>query len=72
MRDPERIERILAILRVYWLQYPDMRLGQIVENARRLSDVNDLYHTFSVSDDDMEMGLRAMARQANEWRTSDE
>lgn len=33
MRDPKRIGRILDLLRVYWTQYPDLRLGQILGNA---------------------------------------
>lgn len=30
MRDPIRIDPILAKLRAYWTAHPDMRLGQIV------------------------------------------
>lgn len=33
MRDPKRIKRILKLLEVYWTQYPDLRLGQILGNA---------------------------------------
>jgi hypothetical protein len=33
MRDVKRIERILNLLRAYWTQYPDLRLGQILGNA---------------------------------------
>lgn len=33
MRDPQRIDRTLKRLRKYWKKYPDMRLGQIIENA---------------------------------------
>lgn len=33
MRDPKRIDRILKLLRAYWTQYPDLRLGQILGNA---------------------------------------
>ena len=33
MRDPARIDRVLALLRAYWKRYPDLRLGQIVVNA---------------------------------------
>ena len=35
MRDPERIERILSILRAYWQANPDLRLGQIVVNMSK-------------------------------------
>lgn len=32
MRDPARIPRILAKLEKLWEQYPDQRLGQLLEN----------------------------------------
>jgi hypothetical protein len=33
MRDPKRINQILAALRGYWHANPDLRLGQIVGNC---------------------------------------
>jgi uncharacterized protein YihD (DUF1040 family) len=32
MRDPNRIEVVLSILREYWYKNSDLRLGQIVSN----------------------------------------
>ncbi len=32
MRDPKRIPEILAALGEYWMNHPDLRLGQIVSN----------------------------------------
>lgn len=32
MRDPKRIDRILAKLGELWKLYPDQRLGQLIEN----------------------------------------
>jgi hypothetical protein len=32
MRNPERIERICKRLERLWKKYPDMRMGQILEN----------------------------------------
>lgn len=32
MRDPERIDKIIGLLRILWKRYPDMRLGQLLEN----------------------------------------
>jgi len=32
MRDPKRIKKILKELETLWNQYPDQRLGQILEN----------------------------------------
>ncbi len=33
MRDPERIPTIISKLEEYWLQNPDLRLGQLILNA---------------------------------------
>jgi hypothetical protein len=33
MRDPERIEPFLQQLKELWLQVPDWRFGQLVENV---------------------------------------
>ena len=35
MRDPARIERVLATLRRVWEQNPDLRLGQLVVIATK-------------------------------------
>jgi len=32
MRPKERIDRILSKLSIIWNKYPDMRLGQLLEN----------------------------------------
>ena len=32
MRDPERIPKVLEVVRRYWEKYPDLRLGQLVAN----------------------------------------
>lgn len=47
MRDPARIEAVLDALRSYWQANPDLRLGQIVENAGR----NLPYSVFYMEDD---------------------
>ena len=33
MRDPERIPAIIHKLEEYWIQNPDLRLGQLILNA---------------------------------------
>ena len=33
MRDPKRIKKVLKVLEGVWKQYPDLRLGQLLENA---------------------------------------
>lgn len=56
MRDPERIPRILEKLRILWEKTPDVRLGQLVENAKYASRSYDI-DTFSVEDDVIEKGI---------------
>ncbi len=33
MRDPDRIDRILSLLKKFWHRHPDLRLGQIMSNV---------------------------------------
>jgi uncharacterized protein YihD (DUF1040 family) len=33
MRDPQRIEVVLGMIRKYWNKYPDMRLMQLLQCA---------------------------------------
>lgn len=33
MRDPERIQEVLALVERMWRLYPDWRLGQLLENV---------------------------------------
>jgi hypothetical protein len=40
LRDPSRIEVLLELLRQYWKQNPDLRIGQIITNlssSKRMS-----------------------------------
>lgn len=55
MRDPARIDRILARLRAYWVTHPDLRLGQIVVNA--IPSVSTSSHVFYAEDDVVESGI---------------
>ena len=44
MRDPARIDQVLSAIRELWMEYPDLRLGQLLLNAVRASDPNvELY-----------------------------
>lgn len=36
-RDPERIEKVINLLKTYWDENPDLRLGQILENIAGVS-----------------------------------
>ena len=59
MRDPDRIEPMLDLLREVWMQAPDLRLGQIVVNAVRPGE--PVPAVFYMDDDKMAEGLRALA-----------
>lgn len=65
MRDPARIDPILAKLRAYWTARPDMRLGQITLNALRdgRGNINGA-HAFNAEDAEFMTGLDAMEQVA--------
>jgi hypothetical protein len=44
MRDPERIDRVLAKLGEAWHRVPDWRLGQLVSNLQGLGP-RDVFYT---------------------------
>jgi hypothetical protein len=58
VRDPARIDRILALLSEYWTQYPDLRLAQIVVNAVPRTGWS-CPEVFSAEDDVIEKALAA-------------
>lgn len=62
MRDPNRIEPMLDLLRKVWMQHPDMRLGQIIVNAARQDE--PCPQIYSVEDGKVSRGLEHML----EWR----
>ena len=50
MRDPNRIPKMTEKLRALWMAYPDLRLGQLVNNLAPAGR-NDAYY---VEDDALE------------------
>lgn len=50
MRDPERIQEIIALLQSGWERVPAWRLGQLIENLKQYIGVDDLFY---VEDDKM-------------------
>ena len=56
MRDPDRIPEMLELLRKVWQRHPDLRLGQLVFNAARMSDAG-IEDVFSVEDGSLRKGL---------------
>lgn len=57
MRDPNRIDGILATLAESWKANPDMRLGQLITIGTRHGHGVDA-GTFYIEDDKLERGLR--------------
>ncbi|MGE3142370.1 MAG: DUF1040 family protein [Hyphomonadaceae bacterium] len=55
MRDPDRIERILELLRLYWSRNPDLRLGQLITAVTR--DAFPDADKFYLEDDTLERAL---------------
>ncbi|PPG34513.1 hypothetical protein [Rathayibacter sp. AY2B9] len=67
-RDVQRIEPMIQALRAAWYLHPDMRLGQIVNNAPYFDadGKNTSYAApaFFVEDDQMYDGLLGLAKNA--------
>ena len=57
MRDPERIDEILDLLKVYWKTYPDLRLGQLVDNISYIATGQQPYY---VEDEDFRIAIKKM------------
>jgi uncharacterized protein YihD (DUF1040 family) len=62
VRDPNRIPVMMELLKTLWTRHPDLRLGQILVNARD-TDHNvfdgDIFYT---DDATIERGLRQLLR----------
>ncbi len=61
MRDPDRIERILNLLKKVWKNEPDQRLCQLLSNA--CYPKQDLFY---VEDDDLEKRLEERLKVLSE------
>ena len=57
MRDPARIDDVLAAVRAAWAESPDLRLGQLIVNAVR--PTNPCPEVFYTEDDALVQGLRS-------------
>lgn len=58
MRDPERIEPILSLIREIWTKAPDLRLTQLIMNALKAN-----YDPYYIEDDDLEKALKDYNKQ---------
>ncbi len=57
MRDPARIDDVLAALRAAWAESPDLRLGQLIVNAVR--PTNPCPEVFYTEDDALVLALKS-------------
>lgn len=62
-RDPERIDRVLTLIRTAWEQMPDLRLGQLLHNVTGTHD--DL---FNYEDDQLLDDLEEWIDTSKNWR----
>jgi hypothetical protein len=53
MRDPNRIEPMLSLIREIWYTYPDLRLTQLIMNALKMNQ--DPYY---IEDEKLEEALK--------------
>ena len=63
MRDINRIEPILELVRELWTACPDLRLGQLIQNAAVISGwkTNDVFY---IEDDQLANGIKALKEGA--------
>ena len=61
MRDPERIDRMVEVLRQAWHRHPDWRLNQLIINTCNVPYEANLGSVYYVEDDTMEKKLKATA-----------
>jgi len=54
MRDPKRIPEVLDEIKKAWERYPDLRLGQLIENIVGRSP----YPLFYIEDEDLVKRIR--------------
>ena len=63
MRDINRIDPILELVRELWTACPDLRLGQLIQNAAVISGwkTNDVFY---IEDDQLANGIKALKEGA--------
>ncbi len=64
-RDPERIDRMVELLRQAWHLFPDERLTQLVMNAADAHEV--CAPLFYLEDDKMEEKLKKLIASRQRW-----
>lgn len=59
MRDPERIVKVLQEVALFWIDHPDLRLGQIISNAS--SSIKNNSDPYYMEEEELIVALRGMA-----------
>ncbi len=60
MRDPNRINFIMKEIEEYWVQHPELRLGQIIANCVRAYDGILNCDPFYIEDEALIVGLHKL------------
>ena len=68
MRDPARIDQVLAAVREVWVEHPDSRLGQLLVNAVRASEPDS--DLFSVEDSVLVRKLAELATRLRQHESA--
>jgi uncharacterized protein YihD (DUF1040 family) len=61
-RDPQRIPKIVSALSLLWQQFPDMRLGQLIEGFALQEGLPDAFY---LTDEDLFKNIAIMAGLSN-------
>ena len=59
MRDIDRIEPLLGLIKLLWIAYPDMRLGQLIYNAAAITGWGNK-DIFYLEDDQLYKGIKEL------------
>lgn len=64
MRDPKRIAKVLERIREVWERNPDLRLAQIIVNAAKSADYEDMSQSrlFNIEDEQILDGISNLER----------
>ena len=58
MRDSDRIDPLLNLIREFWKRHPDLRLGQMITSLADLSEQD----VFLIEDENLKAGLEKWMR----------
>jgi hypothetical protein len=65
MRNPARIDQVLAVVREIWQRHPDLRLGQLLINA--VQPATPCPELYAVEDTALVRKLESLAKRWNQF-----